>query len=124
GSGAAAAGPLTVRSASFTLVGQKLVWNARLSGPFTAAGLAQQHQTLCLLIESSTNVVTERICLKPGRGGSALVLSYKSRQRTVAATVTRPTATTLRAAFLPGAIGQRNRNFVFQTQATAPGSAT
>ncbi len=118
--GAAAASPPTVQWASLAQSGQNLVWQAQLSAPFTAAGLAHQNQTLCLLIEQiSTGAVREPVCLTPTRRHSALVVSYGSQRRTIDATITRSTATTLRATFLPAAIGLKYGAVAWQTQTTA-----
>lgn len=118
----AAAGAPSVRSTSFELSGQNLVWRVQLNRGFTAAGLARQNATLCLLINPAVH--RQKVCLKQGRRGPALVVSYAGRRRTIAAAVTQPTRTTLRAQFTPSAIGQRNRNFIWQTQTTGPGSAS
>ena len=122
GSSAAATAPRTVRFTSFDLVGQNLVWRAQLSRPFTAARLANQKASLCLLINRGST--KEKVCLTPPTRGSSLVVSYQGRQRRIVATVTRPTPTTMRAQFLPAAIGVRNQNFVWATEITAPGSAS
>jgi peptidoglycan/xylan/chitin deacetylase (PgdA/CDA1 family) len=122
--GAAIAGPPTVQWASLGQSGQNLVWRAQLTKPFTAAGLAQQNVSLCLLIERiSDGAVREQVCLVPAGRRSALVVSYGTRRRTIDATITRPTATTLRATFLPAAIGLDYRQLAWQTQTTAPATA-
>src|SRR5436305_5934359 len=114
---AAAASPPIVRWASLGQSGQDLVWRAQLSAPFTAAGLAQQNATLCLLIERiTTGAVREQLCLTPAGRHSALVALYGSQHKRIAATVTRPTATTMRAEFLPGAIGLPYRELGWQTR--------
>jgi peptidoglycan/xylan/chitin deacetylase (PgdA/CDA1 family) len=107
-----------VRWASLAQVGQNLVWRAQLGAPFSAATLSRQNATLCLLIESvSTSAVSEQVCLVPAGRRSALVnMPYGGRRRTIAATITRPTPTTLRAEFLPGAIGLAYRELRWQTQ--------
>ena len=43
--------------------------------------------------------------------------------RHIDATITRPTATTLRATFLPGPVGLQYRQLAWQTQSAAPGVA-
>jgi peptidoglycan/xylan/chitin deacetylase (PgdA/CDA1 family) len=124
GGSAAAASPPTVRWASLRQSGQDLVWRAQLSAPFTAAGLDSQNETLCLLIQTvTTGALREQVCLTPARRHSALVALYGSQHKTIEATVTRPTATTLRAEFLPGAVGLLYRELAWQTQATGPGPA-
>src|SRR5437763_4716854 len=124
GSGAAASPPPTVRWASLGQSGQDLVWRAQLSAPFTAAGLAGQNATLCLMIERiTTGAVREQLCLTPAGRHSALVALYGSQHKRIAAAVTRPTATTMRAEFLPGAIGLRYRELGWQTETTAAAPA-
>ncbi len=109
-----------VRWASIAQSGQDLVWRAQLNRPFTAAGLAQQNASLCLLIERiSDGAVREQVCLVPAGRHSALVVSYGGRRRTIDATITRPTTTTVRARFLPPDIGLKYRDFAWQTQTTA-----
>jgi peptidoglycan/xylan/chitin deacetylase (PgdA/CDA1 family) len=118
GSSTAAAGPPTVRWASLAQVGQNLIWRAQLSAPFTAAALARQNETLCVLIERvSTGAVREQVCLEPAGRRSALVnVPYGGRRRRVAATITRPTPTTLRAEFLPAEVELGYRELRWQTQ--------
>jgi peptidoglycan/xylan/chitin deacetylase (PgdA/CDA1 family) len=100
------------------------VWRAQLNGPFTAAGLASQNATFCLLIERiSGGAVDHQICLAPAQRHSALVVSDNGQHRTIDATITRPSATTVRATFSPGAIGLQYRQLAWQTQTTAPGPA-
>jgi peptidoglycan/xylan/chitin deacetylase (PgdA/CDA1 family) len=121
---AAAASPPAVRWASLAQSGPNLVWWAQLNAPFTAAGLAQQETSLCLLIEGISNGgVREQVCLVPTRRHSTLVVSYGARRRTIEATITRPTATTVRATFLPGAVGLQYRQLAWQTQTAAATSA-
>jgi peptidoglycan-N-acetylglucosamine deacetylase len=120
--GAAAGSAPTVQWASLAQSGQNLVWRAQLSAPFTAAGLAQQNVSLCLVIERISNgAIREEVCLVPTGRHSALVVSYGTRRRTIDATITRPTPTSLRATFLPGAIGLDYRQLAWQTQTTAGG---
>jgi peptidoglycan/xylan/chitin deacetylase (PgdA/CDA1 family) len=117
----------TVQWASLAQQGQSLVWRAQLSAPFTAAGLPGKNETLCLLVEQiSTGAIREQVCLAPAGRRSALVALYSSRPKGIAATVTRPTSTTLRAEFLPGAIGLQYRQLSWQTQTViaAPTCAT
>lgn len=122
--GAAAASAPRVQWASLAQSGQDLVWRAQLGTPFTAASLAQQNASVCLLIERiSDGAVREQVCLMPAKRHSALVVSYGTQRRTIDATITRPTATTLRATFLPGAIGLEYRQLAWQTQTAAPGAA-
>lgn len=124
GSSAATASRPTVRWAALDQSGQDLVWRAQLNAPFTAAGLAQQHETLCLLIESASNgAITEQVCVVPTRRHAALVVSDGGQSRTIDATITRPSATTLRAEFLPGAIGLSYGELGWQTQITTAAPA-
>jgi peptidoglycan-N-acetylglucosamine deacetylase len=122
--GSAAASAPAVQWTSLAQSGQNLVWRAQLSAPFTAGGLAQGNASLCLLIERiSDGAVREQICLAPAGSHSALVVSDGTRRRTIDATITRPTANTLRATFLPGAVGLQYRQLAWQTQSAAPGVA-
>jgi peptidoglycan/xylan/chitin deacetylase (PgdA/CDA1 family) len=102
-------------------VGQNLVWRAQLNEPFTAAGLARQNVTLCVLIERvTTSAVREQVCLTPAGKHSALVYTPGGgRRQRIDATITRPTPTTLRAEFLPGAVGLGYRELRWQTQTVA-----
>src|SRR5947209_10463265 len=101
-----AGSPPTVQWASLAQSGQNLVWRAQLNGPFTAAGLASQNATFCLLIERISDVaVNQQICLAPANRHSALVVSYNGQRRTIGATITRPSSTTFQATFPSGAIG-------------------
>lgn len=124
GAGAAAGSAPTVQWASLAQSGPNLVWRAQLSAPFTAVGLAQQSASLCLLIERvSDGAVREQVCLVPTGRHSTLVASYGTQRRTIDATITRPTPTTLRATFLPGAIGLNYGQLAWQTQTSAPATA-
>jgi len=121
---AEAASAPTVLWASLRQSGQDLVWRTQLNAPFTATGLAGQSETLCLVIERiATGGVREQVCLTPAGRHSDLVVAYGSNHRRIAATITRPTATTLRAEFLPGAIGLRYRELGWQTETTAAAPA-
>ncbi len=124
GATAQAASPPTVQWASLRQSGQDLVWRAQLNAPFTATGLASQNETLCLVIERiATGEVREQVCLTPAGRHSALVALYGSQRKRIAATVTRPTATTMRAEFLPAAIGLRYLELGWQTETTAAAPA-
>jgi peptidoglycan/xylan/chitin deacetylase (PgdA/CDA1 family) len=116
--GTAATGPPRIQWGSLAQVGPNLVWRAQLSGPFTAAGLARQNETLCVLIERvTTSIPTGQVCLEPAGRRSALVnVPLGGRGRTIAATITRPTPTTVRAEFLPGVIGLGYRDVRWQVQ--------
>jgi peptidoglycan/xylan/chitin deacetylase (PgdA/CDA1 family) len=120
----AAGSAQTVQWASLAQSGQNLVWRAQLSAPFTAAGLAQQNASACLVIERlSDGAVREQVCLVPTGRHSTLVVSYGTQRRTIDATIIRPTPTTLRASFLPRAIGLDYRQLAWQTVTTVPASA-
>jgi peptidoglycan/xylan/chitin deacetylase (PgdA/CDA1 family) len=120
----AAASSPAVQWASLAQSGQDLVWRAQLSTPFTAAALARQNATLCLMIErAATSAVRGQVCLTPAGRHSALVASYGTGHRRIDATITRPTATTLRAEFLPGAVGLRYGELAWQTRTAAAAPA-
>jgi peptidoglycan/xylan/chitin deacetylase (PgdA/CDA1 family) len=107
--------------ASLTQVGQNLVWRAQLSSPFTAAGLARQNVALCAVIERvTTSTVRDQVCLAPAGGRSVLLdTPYGGNPRRIDAAITRPTPTTVRAEFLPGAIGLGYRELRWQAQTVA-----
>src|SRR5438270_11705525 len=86
----AAASPPTVQWASLGQSGQDLVWRAQLSAPFTAAGLARQNATLCLMIErTTTGAAREQLCLPPAGRHPALVVACGRNQRRIAQTTPR-----------------------------------
>jgi peptidoglycan-N-acetylglucosamine deacetylase len=123
GASGAPVGPLAVLSASLTQDGQDLVWQIELAAPFSPGALAQDHRSLCLLIESAASgSVASRVCLAgPARGGRTPRLLYAlagpggfGPGRAVAATVTRSNNRELSASFLPVAVGLSYRSLRWQ----------
>ncbi|MGN6168986.1 MAG: polysaccharide deacetylase family protein, partial [Solirubrobacteraceae bacterium] len=96
--------PPPIRSATLRQVGLSLVWRVRLGERFPSLGLLKRrHQSLCLLLEwAGSGAVRVELCAVSTRRGPALLRSVRSRRfYHVAATVTRPDAITVRAAFPP-----------------------
>jgi peptidoglycan/xylan/chitin deacetylase (PgdA/CDA1 family) len=107
-------GAFRIRSASLAQQGQLLVWQVRLTQPFSPRGLTRNRQTLCLLLGPAR--ATVQVCVAgPARGSKAPRLLYSpigragvpGRARAVAATITRGSHTELTAAFLPPDVGLR-----------------
>ena len=105
--------PSTVRSASLTQDGQRMVWSVRLDAPFTGTSLAGAHRTLCLVLERAGNgSVAGVLCVEKGRTPSASMrLAYeqvtakgRGRAQVIPATLSRPSSSELLVRFLPSAV--------------------
>jgi peptidoglycan/xylan/chitin deacetylase (PgdA/CDA1 family) len=114
----ATAGPLEISWASLSQNGQQLVWKVELVQPFSAAGLARDHRTLCLLIERVTSVCV----IPPARGSKAIRLDYTKDKsgvaRVISAAVTQTSPTSVVASFVPTAIGLPYRPVRWQVIST------
>jgi peptidoglycan/xylan/chitin deacetylase (PgdA/CDA1 family) len=109
----AAGGPLPIANATLTQVGQDLSWTVSLAAPFSPAGLAADHRTLCLLFErAGTGSVSGQACL--GGAGSpvrpVLLFSHVTAGgpgagTPIASTITRSGSTSLTATFALSAVG-------------------
>jgi peptidoglycan/xylan/chitin deacetylase (PgdA/CDA1 family) len=122
-------GAFQIRSASLAQQGQLLVWQVRLTQPFSPRGLARNRQTLCLLLGPAR--ASAQVCVAgPARGSRAPRLLYSpisragvpGRARAVAATITRASHTQLTAAFLPPDVGLRYVRMRWQVISAAPPS--
>jgi len=119
--------PLAVQSTSLTQNGQQLVWQLKMSQPFSPGALARDRRTLCLLVSSGAGrAVTGQLCVAgPGRGQSAPQVTYapvskgaSGRATAIPATVTRGSNQDLTASFLPSAIAAAYRPLNWQVIST------
>jgi peptidoglycan/xylan/chitin deacetylase (PgdA/CDA1 family) len=123
-SASAVANGLPIRSASLSQQGQSLVWYVQLRQPFSPASLERDHASLCLLIERPVGgTVSERLCVVPGRHRRPPPRLALEGHRTIAATVTRASSDSLRASFLPAAVGLRYTRLRWQVEWNVAGSA-
>jgi peptidoglycan/xylan/chitin deacetylase (PgdA/CDA1 family) len=106
--------PSTVISASVSQSAQQIVWQVKLSAPFSPAQMKRDRRSLCLLVERSADAnVSGLLCVIPPRAGHAssrLVYQQVSHGATgpahiVNATVTRPSTRELMATFTPSVYG-------------------
>jgi peptidoglycan/xylan/chitin deacetylase (PgdA/CDA1 family) len=106
--------PSTVISASVSQSAQQIVWQVKLSAPFSSAQMKHDRRSLCLLLERPANaIVSGLLCVIPPRTGRLsprLVYQQLSHgvagpAHVVAATVTRPSPRELTAAFTPSVYG-------------------
>ncbi|MGO9499686.1 MAG: polysaccharide deacetylase family protein [Solirubrobacteraceae bacterium] len=142
GAGSAPIQPLGVQAASLTQVGQDLVWQVELTQSFSPGALRRNGESLCLLIERTSNeAVAGQLCLAGPRHGSPSpsVLYSPITQVgpgpsvSIAATITRSSDRELTASFLPSSVGLGYRPLRWQVVSSAsargcapatPGSAT
>jgi peptidoglycan/xylan/chitin deacetylase (PgdA/CDA1 family) len=142
GAGSVPIQPLGVQAASLTQVGQDLVWQVELTQSFSPGALRRNHESLCLLIERTSNeAVAGQVCLGGPRPGSpSPSVSYSQVTRVgpgpsvkIAATVTRSSDRERTASFLPSSVGLVYRPLRWQVVSSVsaqgcgpatPGSAT
>ncbi len=104
--------PLVVRAASLVQDGQQLVWNVRLTTPFSPTAMVKDGRTLCLVIRRANASVSGVLCVAPPRPRTKTpVLVYqpvtaqgRGPGRTITATVTRNGTDQLTVRFLPSEI--------------------
>jgi peptidoglycan/xylan/chitin deacetylase (PgdA/CDA1 family) len=104
--------PAAVQDASLTQKGQDLVWYVRSPAPFSPLSLARAHAALCLLLTHHS--LSRKVCVAPGRHDrppSRLLWGH----RDIGATVRRSSVDSLRASFLPSAVGLGYRRLHWQT---------
>ncbi len=126
--GAASEPPPAVTAASLTQDGQDLLWQLKLDRPFSAASLQRGQSSLCLLIERpASGSVEGELCLAPGRDNRPpdrlAFTAGPGSGRIVAATVTRPSATSMNASFLPTSVGLGYRQLRWQVRILSTASA-
>jgi peptidoglycan-N-acetylglucosamine deacetylase len=109
----AAGQPLGVQSTSLTQNGQQLVWQLKMTQPFSPGALARDRRTLCLLIaRADSGTVTGQLCLAGPRVGqhapqvlyAPISKGVSGRASAIAATVKRGSNSDLTASFTPSAI--------------------
>jgi peptidoglycan-N-acetylglucosamine deacetylase len=118
--------PLEVASASLAQDGLDLVWRVQLAEPFAPGALANDHRTLCLLIERAPNgTVAGQACVAGAGPHGAPSLIYEpvsvegpGAARTIAAAITRSSSSELTAAFLPSEVGIGYRAMRWQVIST------
>jgi peptidoglycan/xylan/chitin deacetylase (PgdA/CDA1 family) len=103
-----------VVSSSLTQDAQYVVWIVRLDHPFSPTAMKRDHRRLCLVLERARGAsVSGMACVEPpGRGGRVPRLSYMPVSRrgpgpahAISAVVSRGSARSLTARFLPSAVG-------------------
>ncbi|MBV9049881.1 MAG: polysaccharide deacetylase family protein [Solirubrobacterales bacterium] len=116
-----------MHASRLTQSGQQLAWTVELDHPFSAAGLARDHRSLCLLIERErSGSVAGQLCVQPparGQHEPSLVYSAITSRgpvpgRAISATISRAGATALSATFLPSAVGIGYRPIRWQVIST------
>lgn len=123
GASGVAPAPLNVEAASLVQDGQQVVWQVRLTAPFSPGALVRRRRALCLLIDGSRpGVVTGEVCVAgPPRGSTQPQLLFSEitgktsgRPEPIQATVTRGSSSELTASFLPSAVGLQYGSFRWQ----------
>jgi peptidoglycan/xylan/chitin deacetylase (PgdA/CDA1 family) len=114
--------PFAIASATLAQSGQQLVWTVQMRHPFSPAGLAGDHRSLCLALTSAGR----QLCVTgPARGTRAprleLLTGPAGRPRIVTATLTRPSHAGLTATFLPAVAGLPYRPLRWQTVSALTG---
>jgi peptidoglycan/xylan/chitin deacetylase (PgdA/CDA1 family) len=119
--------PLRISDAALTQDGQQLTWSVKLEVPFSAAALARERRSLCVLIErASSGAVRGELCvIGPAHRRGSPRLAYMKirggragRAREVTATVSKTSPSSLVASFLPTAIGLRYERIRWQAIST------
>jgi peptidoglycan/xylan/chitin deacetylase (PgdA/CDA1 family) len=106
----AASAPFSVRTASLSQDGEQLIWTVQLDHRFSPAGLEADKRTLCLVIEREAGgSVAGELCVLPGRRAPQLVYQHITARgpapgHAIVASVSRSSASSLSATFLPSAI--------------------
>jgi peptidoglycan/xylan/chitin deacetylase (PgdA/CDA1 family) len=118
--------PAVVGQATLRQHARLLTWKVTLTQPFSPGQLASQGRSLCLLLDNLHGGPTGQTCvIGPRRGHrhprlvyESLTHGHPSKGRVISAQVTRGSAKSLTASFLPAAVGERYRSFRWQVRTT------
>jgi peptidoglycan-N-acetylglucosamine deacetylase len=116
-------GPFAVKSASLTQDGRHLQWTVALDHVFSGAGLRHDHRSLCLALGiTRSGSASAQLCVAPPRSGRGTLRLQLDRVvdgrirpgKTIAATIARPSASSLTASFAPSSVGLSYRSLRWQ----------
>ena len=124
--------PLPVQVASLVQDGQQLVWQVRLTQPFSPGALARAHRALCLIFQRPrSDAVTGEACVAGPAGHSSaprllyvkVTAAHSGPAQPLAATVTRSSSSELTASFVPAAVGLTYTELRWQVVSSLRGAA-